>query len=150
MRADLTRAVDLYVDLFRRTFETYADLTESALRRRGVAVSGAPDGAAAPVAPVVLVTGSGGVAEGPVWLHNATDEALAPHALEATALVAHGGAALAASRVRVTPAPLPAVAAGGSVEATVRVDAGGVPAGRYVGHLLTPWAALALHVEVGP
>ncbi len=40
MRADMGRAVDLYVELFRRTFDAYADLTEATLRRRGVTVTG--------------------------------------------------------------------------------------------------------------
>jgi hypothetical protein len=144
-RADLARAVDLYVDLFRRTFEAYADLTESALRRRAVTASGDGEG---PAAPLVLRAGPDGVAEGKFWLHNTTDAAIPAGAVEVTALVAHGGAHIPAARASVDPPSLPAVPPGESATALVRVEGAGAPPGHYAGHLLTPHAALALHVEV--
>jgi hypothetical protein len=151
MRVEMARAVDLYVDLFRRTFEAYADLTEAALRRRGVTVDGAAPGAAAPDATagesLTLVAG-GDVGEAPFWVHNGTDAPTAPEPVTTTPLCAHTGEVVAAKRVWVEPSPLPAVAAGESAAAVVRVDLAGVPPGRYVGHLLTSHGALPLHVVV--
>lgn len=154
LRADMARALDVYVDLLRRTFETYADLTEAALRRRaGPAGEGAATGAdgtrgGGDGGGALALTAVGGVAEGPLWLHNTTGAEVGPEAVHATALTAHGGAAIPAASVSVDPPTLPAVEPHGSAGAVVRVDARGAPPGRYAGHLLTSRAALALYVEV--
>jgi hypothetical protein len=150
LRADMARALDVYVDLLRRTFDSYADLAEATLRRRP-AGAGSGNGAG-PGDPggggALTLTAIAGVAEGPLWLHNTTDGEVAPDAVRPTALTAHGGAEIPADRVTVDPPTLPAVAAHGSAGAVVRVDARGAPPGRYAGHLLTSRAALALYVEV--
>jgi hypothetical protein len=150
VRADMGRAVDLYIELFRRTFDAYADLTEATLRRRGVTVTGpAPAGAAGDHgAPLTLAVGATGIAHGTVWLHNATDEPTTPEALRPTALTAHAGAEIPAGRVTVDPAPLPATGPDASAEATVTVDARGAAPGRYVGHLLSTHGALPVTVDV--
>jgi hypothetical protein len=142
MRAEMARAVDLYVDLFRRTFEAYADLTEAALRRRGVTVAGAGE------ADALTLQAAGDGAEAPFWVHNGTGAPTEPEAVTTTPLCAHTGEVVAAKRVWVEPSPLPAVPAGQSGAALVRVDLAGVPGGRYVGHLLTSHGALPLHVVV--
>jgi hypothetical protein len=150
LRADMARALDVYVDLLRRTFDSYADLAEATLHRRPAgsgsgngAEAGDPGGGGA-----LTLTTIAGVAEGPLWLHNTTGAEVAPDPVRPTALTAHGGAAIPADRVTVDPPTLPAVAAHGSAGAVVRVDARGAPPGRYAGHLLTSRAALALYVEV--
>jgi hypothetical protein len=145
LRADVARAVDLYVDLFRRTFESYAELTESALRRRGVTIDG--DGSA-PTGPLALEAVDGGVAEGALWLHNSTEATIGPERVCATGLFSHDGGFIPATGVVVEPPTLPPVAPRESVSAVVRIDVSGAPAGRYVGHLLTSQAALALRVDV--
>ena len=150
LRADMARALDVYVDLLRRTFDSYADLAEATLRRRP---AGGGDGTdTGPGGPggggALTLTAVAGVAEGPLWLHNTTDAEVGPDPVHPTALTAHGGAVVPADRVTVDPPTLPAVAAHGSTGAVVRVDARGLPPGRYAGHLLTSRAALALYVEV--
>jgi hypothetical protein len=149
MRADMGRAVDLYVDLFQRTFETYADLTESTLRQRGQGPSLRSEdetGALAVAAP------AGGTAEAKVWLHNLTDQPTAPATITATALTAHGGARVEADRITIDPSELPTVAPDGSTAAVVRVvlTDDEQPPGVYFGHLLTPDAALPLRLTVEP
>jgi hypothetical protein len=150
LRADMARALDVYVDLLRRTFDSYADLAEATLRRRPAgAGSGNGTGPGDPGGGGALtLTAIAGVAEGPLWLHNTTGAEVAPDPVRPTALTAHGGAEIRADRVTIDPPTLPAVAAHGSAGAVVRVDARGVPPGRYAGHLLTSRAALALYVEV--
>jgi hypothetical protein len=44
LRINVARALDLYTDLVRRSFESYADLVEQTLRARGVQLNGADDG----------------------------------------------------------------------------------------------------------
>jgi hypothetical protein len=144
IRANVARAIDLYVDLFRRTFEAYADLAETALRRRDVTVGG--DGAS-PTAPLTLHVADG-VAEGELWLHNATDSPIGPDRVSATPLCSHTGQVIHAVDVTIEPSTLPAVPPGESASAAVRVDISRLPAGRYHGHLLTSRAALAVDLTV--
>ena len=145
IRANVARAIDLYMDLFQRTFEAYADLTETALRRRDVSIGG--DGAS-PTAPLTLQVADDGVAEGELWLHNATGAAIGPDRVSATPLCSHAGHVVPVADVTIEPSTLPAVAPGKSARAVVRVDIGRVPAGRYHGHLLTARAALAVDLTV--
>ncbi|MGH9192884.1 MAG: hypothetical protein ACRDZ0_10505 [Acidimicrobiales bacterium] len=145
IRAIVARAIDLYMDLFQRTFEVYADLTETSLRRRDVTVGG---NGASPTAPLTLQVGEDGVAEGQLWLHNATDEAIGPDRVSATPLCSHAGHVVPAADVTIEPSSLPAVPPGELARAVVRVDTGRLPSGRYHGHLLTGRAALAVDLTV--
>jgi hypothetical protein len=148
MRADMGRAVDLYVDLFQRTFETYADLTESAFRQQGQAQGPSlkPEDDAGPLA---LAAHAGGTVEAKVWLHNLTDQRTSPAPVTATVLTAHGGARTEPERISLDPPVLPPVPPDGSTAAVVRVDVPGDQApGVYFGHLLTPDAALPLQLTV--
>jgi hypothetical protein len=147
IRANVARAIDLYMDLFQRTFEAYADLTEAALRRRDVTIGGDGVGASPP-APLALRIGEDGVAEGEVWLHNATGAPVGPDRVSTTPLWSHAGDVVPAADVLIDPPVLPALAPGDSARATVRIDTSCVPAGRYHGHLLTPQAALAVDLTV--
>jgi hypothetical protein len=147
IRANVARAIDLYMDLFQRTFEAYADLTEAALRRRDVTIGG--DGAGpSPAAPLTLRIAEDGVAEGEVWLHNATGAPVGPDRVGTTPLSSHTGDVISAGDVLIDPHVLPALPPGESARATVRVDTSRVPPGRYHGHLLTPRAALAVDLTV--
>jgi hypothetical protein len=152
LRADMGRAVDLYVDLFQRTFETYADLTESTLRqqergkRQGPTLRSEDE-----TSSLALTAPAGGTAEAKVWLHNLTDQPTVPAAVTATVLTAHGGARIEADRITVDPPGLPAVPPDGSTAAVIRVVlADDQQPGLYYGHLLTPAAALPLHLTVEP
>jgi hypothetical protein len=147
MRADVGRAVDLYVDLFQRTFEAYADLTETTLRQQGPSLRGDDD-----TGPLTAAGPPGGTAEAKLWLHNLTDQPTAPARLTATVLTAHGGACIEADRIAVDPPELPSVPPQGSTGAVVRIDLAGSGAapGVYYGHLLTADAALPLHLTVEP
>jgi hypothetical protein len=145
IRANMARAIDLYMDLFQRTFEAYADLTETALRRRGVSIGG--DGAST-TAPLTLEVAEDGVAEGEIWMHNATDGAIGPDRVSATPLCSHAGHVVPAADVTIEPSSLPAVPPGESATAVVRVDTGGLPPGRYHGHLLISRAALVVDLTV--
>jgi hypothetical protein len=90
VRANVARAIDLYMDLFQRTFEAYADLTEAALRRRDVTIGG--DGAGpSPAAPLTLRIAENGFAEGGVWLHNATGAPVGLDRVGTTPLASHTG-----------------------------------------------------------
>lgn len=144
IRANVARAIDLYMDLFQRTFEAYADLTETALRRRDVSIVGE---GASPAAPLTLHVADG-VAVGELWLHNTTDAATGPDPVSATPLCSHAGHVIPVADVTVEPSTLPVVPPGGSAKAAVRVDVSRRPAGRYHGHLLTPRAALAVDLTV--
>ena len=149
LRADMARALDVYVDLLRRTFDSYADLAEATLRRRPAGGgNGAGPAGSSDAGGGLTLTAIAGVAEGPLWLHNTTEAEVGPDPVRPTALTSHDGAVVPAERVTVDPPTLPAVAAHGSAAAVVRVDARGAPPGRYAGHLLTSRAALALYVEV--
>jgi hypothetical protein len=146
IRANVARAIDLYMDLFQRTFEAYADLTEAALRRRDVTIG---DGAgASSAAPLSLSVREDGVAEGEVWLHNATSAAVGPEQVNPTPLWSPAGDVVPAEDVQIDPHLLPPLPPGKSARATIRVDTSRVPAGRYHGHLLTPRAALAVDLTV--
>ncbi|MGH9229112.1 MAG: hypothetical protein ACRD07_10390 [Acidimicrobiales bacterium] len=145
IRANVARAIDLYMDLFQRTFEAYADLTETTLRRREVSIGG--DGAS-PTAPLTLQVTEDGVAEGELWLHNATDAAIGPDRVGATPLWSHGGHVVPVADVTIEPRTLPPVPPGESARAVVRVDTGRLHPGRYHGHLLTARAALAVDLTV--
>jgi hypothetical protein len=112
----------------------------------GVGV-GPGDGGGWAAAPLVLEA-AGGVAHGTVWLHNTTDVTVGPDRFTVTALTSHDGVVVPAAGVEVVPSVLPPLPPQGSLPAVVRVEVGGVPPGRYVGHLLTARAALALHVVV--
>ena len=145
IRANAARAIDLYLELFQRTFEAYADLTEAALRRRDVSMGA--DGASTS-APLTLQVSKDGVAEGDFWLHNATDAAIGPDRVSATPLCSHADHVIPVADVVIQPTTLPPLPPGESARATVRVDVGRRPPGRYHGHLLTSCAALAVDVVV--
>jgi hypothetical protein len=141
LRTSVARALDLYSDLVRRSFEGYADLVEQRLRDRAVRFHDAGPG------PGELVVQAPAAAT--VWLHNTTDQpALA--VLRLTTLTAHDGSTVPGSAGRFDPAEV-RIAPGASVAARLAVGLAGVAPGVYRGHVLAqglPDAALALRLVV--
>jgi hypothetical protein len=148
MRAAVAGAVDLYADLFRETFQAYADVLELAARGRGGTVSSS-EGAGAPVA---LAGGPGQQATTAVWVHNATGSPFAGIALRVTDLAAHDGVTVRGAAASFSPAVLD-VGAGASASATLTLSVPrAAPAGAYHGHVLAtglPEASIPVRLVVG-
>jgi hypothetical protein len=145
LRTSVARALDLYTDLVRRSFEGYADLVEQSLRARGVRLHGADPGPG----ELTVRAPAGATAAATVWLHNTTDEP-ASAVLRLTVLTAHHGPTVPGTAGRFDPAEA-RIAPGASVAARLAVDLGGVAPGVYRGHVLAgglPEAALPLRLVV--
>jgi hypothetical protein len=145
LRTSVARALDLYTDLVRRSFEGYADLVEQSLRARGVRLQGADAGSG----ELTVQAAAGATAAGTVWLHNTTDEP-ASAGLRLTVLTAHDGPTVPAAAGRFDPAEA-RIAPGASLAARLTLDLGGVAPGVYRGHVLAeglPEAALPLRLVV--
>jgi hypothetical protein len=146
LRISVARALDLYTDLVRRSFEGYADLVEQTLRARGVRLHGVGDGQA----ELTLQGTAGEQATGTVWLHNTTDQP-ASAVLRLTGLTAHDGLVVPATSGSFQPAAIH-LAPGASVSTGLVVALQGVAARVYRGHVLAgglPDAALPLRLVVG-
>lgn len=145
VRTSVARALDLYADLVRRSFEGYADLIEQSLRTQGVRLGGADDGSA----ELTVQAPAGGWADGTVWLHNTTDQpALA--VLHLTSLTAHDGRVVPGTAASFEPEAV-RVAAGASASARLALPLDAVPPGLYRGHVLAaglPDAALPVRLVV--
>jgi hypothetical protein len=128
LRIIVARALDLYSDLVRRSFEGYADLLDQTLRSRGVQLDSGPGG-------LLTLQGAAGVrATATVWMHNTTAQ---PTSAEPrlTDLVSHDGRTVPASAGRFQPTVL-TIGPGASTSATVEVALGHVAPGVYHGHVL--------------
>jgi hypothetical protein len=141
----MARALDLYSDLVRRSFEGYADLVEQSLRVRGVGLHGADDGQGE-----LTVQGvAGAQAAGTVWLHNTTDRSVSA-VLHLTGLTAHDGRVAPGKAASFEPATV-RIAPGASVAARLALPLDGVAPGLYRGHVLAdglPDAALPIRLLV--
>jgi hypothetical protein len=145
LRTSVARALDLYSDLVRRSFEGYADLVEQSLRARGVRLHGTDTSPG----ELTMRAPAGTTAAATVWLHNTTDEP-ASAVLRLTVLTAHDGPTMPGTAGRFDPAEA-RIAPGASVAARLAVDLEGVTAGVYRGHVLAeglPEAALPLRLVV--
>jgi hypothetical protein len=145
LRTSVARALDLYTDLVRRSFEGYADLVEQSLRARGVRLGGTDPGPG----ELTVRAPAGAIAAATVWLHNTTDEP-ASAVLRLTVLSSHDGPTVPAAAGRFDPAEV-RIAPGASVAARLALDLGGVAPGVYRGHVLAgglPEAALPLRLVV--
>jgi hypothetical protein len=146
LRVNVARALDLYGELVRRSFEGYADLLERGPRLGGVRL-GADDEAPLTLRAAVAADR----ASGTVWVHNTTDQ---PTCVEPrlTDLTAHDGAVVPARGGRFTPTTVTA-APGGSVSATLEILLDGAVPGVYHGHVLArglPDGALPIRLVVEP
>jgi hypothetical protein len=128
LRVTVARALDLYADLIRRSFEGYADLMDQMLRSRGVEF-GSVDGG-----QLTLQGAAGARAIGTVWMHNtAAQRASAVPRL--TDLASHDGHVVPASAGRFQPVTL-TIEPSASTSATVEVVLGDVAPGVYRGYVL--------------
>jgi hypothetical protein len=128
LRVIVARALDLYSDLVRRSFEGYADLMDQTLRSRGVQLDSGSGG-------ILTLQGAAGVrATATVWMHNTTAQPTSaePHL---TDLASHDGRMVPASAGRFQPAVL-TIGPGASTSATVEVALSHVTPGVYHGHVL--------------
>jgi hypothetical protein len=144
MRADLARSVDLVLDLFRRTFDSYADLVETSLRQRGVRVAGGdgegPD--------ELVLEGDAGdeVVTGALFVHNFSGAPIGPVDPRVTDLFAHDGDRIDAGEVSLDPPSIDKVPDGATVRIAVAVATAGRPAGRWHGHALLAETALPVRL----
>jgi hypothetical protein len=146
LRRSVARALDLYSDLVRRSFENYADLVEQTLRVRGVQLHARED---PQVGPLVVVAVPGQQASGTVWLHNSTATSASARLL-LTDLTAHDGTVVPGTAGRFLPAQV-SVAPGGRASAELVLVVDGAAPGTYRGHILArglPDAALPIQVSV--
>jgi hypothetical protein len=128
LRVIVARALDLYADLVRRSFEGYAELMEQMLRSRGVEFDSGPGGL------LTLQGAAGARATGTVWMHNTTAR---PASAEPclTDLASHDGRVVPASAGRFQPTVL-TIEPGAGTPATVEVALRSVTPGVYRGHVL--------------
>jgi hypothetical protein len=129
VRAAAAAAIDMYAELFQRTFELYADLVES---------TAGPDGPT-PSAdrPTVHLAGSPDTcAETTVWAHNTTDAPAGGLTLRLTDLTAHDGTVIRAAASSFAPGRLtidPGNSASSWLSLAIPADA---PEGVYYGYVL--------------
>jgi hypothetical protein len=128
LRVTVARALDLYADLVRRSFEGYADLMDQMLRSRGVGLDSVDGG------PLTLQGAAGARAIATVWMHNTTAQR-ASAIPRLTDLAAHDGLVVPASAGRFQPEVL-TIEPSASTSATVEVDLGDVAPGVYRGYVL--------------
>jgi hypothetical protein len=128
LRVTVARALDLYADLVRRSFEGYADLMDQMLRSRGVEL-GSVDGGL-----LTLQGAADARAIGTVWMHNTTARRASaiPHL---TDLASHDGRVVPASAGHFEPSTL-TIEPSASTSATVEVVLGDVAPGVYCGYVL--------------
>jgi hypothetical protein len=143
LRVIVVRALDLYADLVRRSFEGYADLIDQMLRSRGVEFDSGQGGLLA------LQGAAGARATGTVWMHNTTAQP-ASGVPRLTDLASHDGRVVPASAARFQPAAL-AIEPSASTSATIEVALADAAPGVYRGHVLArglPDAALPVRLLV--
>jgi hypothetical protein len=151
LRGNVARALDLYTELVRRSFESYADLMEQGLRVTGVRLQATDDGAAEVL--TLQRTADGTRVSGTVWIHNTTDQAASAD-LRLTDLTAHDGTVVPSGAGRFEPTAVTA-APGASVSARLEIMLDGVAPGIYQGHVMAcglPEAALPVRLllDAGP
>ena len=143
LRVTVARALDLYADLVRSSFEGYADLMDQMLRSRGVEFDSDGGGL------LTLQGGAGARAAGMVWMHNTTARRVSA-VPRLTDLASHDGRVVPASAGSFQPAEL-TIEPGASSPAMVEVVLGDVAPGVYRGYVLArglPDAALPVRLLV--
>jgi hypothetical protein len=143
LRVTVARALDLYADLVRSSFEGYADLMDQMLRSRGVELDSVSGG------HLTLQGAAGARATGTVWVHNTTAQR-ASAVPSLTDFASHDGRVMSASAGRFQPAAL-TIGPSASMSATVEVDLSDVAPGLYRGYVLArglPDAALPVRLLV--
>ena len=146
MRAAVGRTVDLYVELFQRTFESYVEMMELALRRRGVSVTGSTDPRAVDL--VLEPADDASNVHGKLFVHNFSGAASGAVTIRISDLTAHDGSMIAASSVDVEPPRLDKMADGTTAQFDIRIDVAGAPPGTYHGHAFAGDGVLPVRVRV--
>jgi hypothetical protein len=131
LRRGVARALDLYTDLVRRSFESYADLMEQTLRARGVQLNATEEPR---TDPLLIRCARAGRAAVTVWLHNTTTRPSST-VLRLTALTAHDGQVVPECAGSFTPVEL-SVGPGVSTSARLTLAPGDAAPGLYRGHVL--------------
>jgi len=145
MRADVGRAVDLYLDLFRRTFDAYAEMAETTMRRRGVGVTAGNDRR-----DELTIDASNGeqALTGALFVHNFSGEDVGPLLLRITDLTAPDGAVIRGEDVALDPSGVEDLPDGSTARVAVVVDITGARPGTYFGHALGEALVLPVRVVV--
>jgi hypothetical protein len=146
LRAAVGRTVDLYVDLFQRTFESYIEMIETTLRRRGVSVTGSPEAGASEL--VLDRVDDGASVHGTLFVHNFSGAATGPLTVRLSDLSAHDGARIATSDVDIEPPSLDTVADGTTTPFDIRIDVAHARPGTYHGHAFAGEEVLPVRVVV--
>jgi hypothetical protein len=149
LRRSMRRAVDLYLELAERMFDLSTRAVEEALVPRIASLSGSGPEPAQGVLRVTCAPGERVTA--PIWLHNMTDEPLAPGRFRCSDLLGSDGSFVRSAAV-ITPERTEPLAPDASLRALLAID---VPADAaavvYVGHAVlvpVPDVALAIHLSV--
>ncbi len=146
LRAAVGRTVDLYVELFQRTFESYVEMMELALRRRGVSVTGSTDPRAVDL--VLEPVDDASNVHGKLFVHNFSGAASGAVTIRVSDLTAYDGSTIAASSVDVEPPRLDKMADGTTAQFDIRIDVAGAPPGTYHGHAFAGDGVLPVRVRV--
>jgi hypothetical protein len=146
LRAAVSRTVDLYVELFQRTFESYAEMIETTLRRRGVSVTGSTDARGDDL--VLDRVDDEAAVHGTLFVHNFSGATAGPLRVRLSDLSAHDGSTISRSEVDVEPASLDTVADGTTARVDIRIDVTGARAGTYHGHAFAGEGVLPVRVVV--
>jgi len=149
LRVNVARALDLYGELIRRSFEGYADMMERGLRVAGLRLGAeGSDGDA----PLTLHADRPGVlAVGTVWIHNTTAEPASVE-LRLTDLTAHDGTVVQSGSGTFVPQGVTATP-GNPASARLEILLGGVAPGVYHGHVMArglPDEALPVRLVIAP
>lgn len=142
LRTSLSRAMDLYLDLFQRTMDSYIELMEVSMRRRGMSVT-AHDGGGL---QVERRDGSPH-ATGTLFVHNYSGEAATMPQVRVTDLVAADGSVVPARDVRVD-VPGDGIADRSTISLEVSVSIDGAAPGVYFGHALAGEDAVPIRLTV--
>jgi hypothetical protein len=146
LRAAVGRTMDLYVELFQRTFESYLEMIETTMRRRGVSVTGSTEAGAAEL--VLDRVDDGASVHGTLFVHNFSGAAAGPVTVRLSDLCAHDGAKIAGSDVDVEPPSLETVADGTTAQFDIGIDIALARPGTYHGHAFAGEGVLPVRVVV--
>lgn len=144
MRDAVGRAVDLYLDLFQRTFDVYIDTVERALRGRSTTPS---DGSGGDTF-TLSATGGQPLVAGELFVHNFSGATAGPVAVRITDLTAHDGSVIRGDRARLEPPSIDALDHAATAPVAVTLDLTAVRPGTYHGHALFGDSAIPIRVEV--
>jgi hypothetical protein len=146
LRTVVGRTVDLYVELFQRTFEAYAEMVEATLRRRGVSVTGSTNSHGVDL--VLEPIDGASSAHGKLFVHNFSGATTGPVAVRLSDLMSPDGSTITSAHVDVEPASIDTVVDGTTAHVDIRIDIGAARPGTYHGHAFAGDGVLPVRVHV--